>query len=211
VLVRANNRCSRMSSVSSAGTGQAMPLACARRRLSWIVLRGHAQRAPDLARAHPIMVQPQYVSQLSHGQLSLRRHPNLFVVIEEGWLPESLTRRTQRSDFRTAAWRPASPRKGGRLQFGMVAGFKSESRPASIGIPGRNASFNNDSNTPTTLPPNGLKTEHLPNLPGGTAPRLRERLLPQRCPSTASDFLRRLPRATAARHHLRAAPLERGR
>jgi hypothetical protein len=28
-----------MSSVSSAGTDQAIPLACARRRLSWIVLR----------------------------------------------------------------------------------------------------------------------------------------------------------------------------
>jgi hypothetical protein len=29
-----------------------------------------------------------------------------------------------------AVGRPASPRNGGRLQFGMVAGFKSESRPA---------------------------------------------------------------------------------
>ena len=29
-------------------------------------------------------------------------------------------------------WWPASPRNGGRLQFGMVAGFKSESRPASL-------------------------------------------------------------------------------
>jgi hypothetical protein len=36
---RANSRCSRTSSVSSGGNGQPIPLACARRRLSWIVLR----------------------------------------------------------------------------------------------------------------------------------------------------------------------------
>ena len=48
-------------------------------------------------------------------------------------MPESLTRRASPWDFCTPhrGW-PASPRNGGRLQFGMVAGFKSESRPASI-------------------------------------------------------------------------------
>jgi len=42
-----------------------------------------AWRAANLARAHPVMVQPQHVSQLSHGQLSVRRHPSLLVIIEE--------------------------------------------------------------------------------------------------------------------------------
>src|ERR1700738_3674659 len=47
-------------------------------------------------------------------------------------LPESLTRRVVVRPFAplSRGW-PASPRNGGRLQFGTVAGIKSESRPAS--------------------------------------------------------------------------------
>src|SRR5271165_1830269 len=67
--------------------------------------------------------------------------PSLLVVIEEGWLPESLTRRTR-------PWGTYAPPMGGRHQIGMVAGFNSEWWPASnrnpgrhhVGIPGRNAS-----------------------------------------------------------------------
>src|ERR1700724_4619981 len=47
-------------------------------------------------------------------------------------LPESLTRRVVVRPFAplSRGW-PASPRNGGGLQFGTVAGIKSESRPAS--------------------------------------------------------------------------------
>jgi hypothetical protein len=81
-------------------------------------------------------VQPQHVSQLSHGQLSPRRHPSLLVMIEEGWLPESLTRRTRLGGDLctprpgvagiTSEWWPASARNGGRLQIGIPAGINSE-------------------------------------------------------------------------------------
>src|ERR1700724_154404 len=53
-------------------------------------------------------------------------------LMRKGWLPESLTRRVVVRPFAplSRGW-PASPRNGGRLQFGTVAGIKSESRPAS--------------------------------------------------------------------------------
>ena len=50
-------------------------------------------------------------------------------------MPELLTRR-ETPKSAAARW-PASNRNGGRLQFGMVAGIKSERWPASLGIPGR--------------------------------------------------------------------------
>ena len=39
----------------------------------------HAQKPPDLARADPAVVKPQQMSQLSHAQFPLRRHPHLLV------------------------------------------------------------------------------------------------------------------------------------
>jgi len=50
--------------------------------------------------------------------------------MRKGWLPESLTRRVVIRPFAplSRGW-PASPRNGGRLQFGTVAGIKSEFRP----------------------------------------------------------------------------------
>ena len=50
-------------------------------------------------------------------------------------MPELLTRGAQAVGPGPPARWPASSRNGGRLQFGMVAGFKSESRPAHFGIP----------------------------------------------------------------------------
>jgi hypothetical protein len=39
----------------------------------------HAQTPPDLARAHPIVVKSQQMSQLPHAQFPLRRHSHLLV------------------------------------------------------------------------------------------------------------------------------------
>jgi hypothetical protein len=50
--------------------------------------------------------------------------------MRKGWLPESLTRRVRRQTFCTAfAGVAGITPDGGRLQFGTVAGIKSESRP----------------------------------------------------------------------------------
>jgi hypothetical protein len=53
------------------------------------------------------------------------RFPSL---INEGLMPEGLTQ-TKTPNF--SETRPEIDRNGGRLHFGMVAGFKSERRPAS--------------------------------------------------------------------------------
>ena len=39
---------------------------------------------PDLACAHPVADQPQYLSYLPHRKLSLRRHQPLLVLVHEG-------------------------------------------------------------------------------------------------------------------------------
>ena len=50
--------------------------------------------------------------------------------MRKGWLPKSLTRRVRRQTFCTAfAGVAGITPDGGRLQFGTVAGIKSESRP----------------------------------------------------------------------------------
>ena len=67
-----------------------------------------------------------------------RRHQVLLVDDHEGLMPELLTRRKTLS----GSGRPEIDRNPGRLQFGMVAAFKSErwpasprnTRPASVGI-----------------------------------------------------------------------------
>jgi hypothetical protein len=72
-----------MSSVSSAGTGQPIPHACARRRLSWIVLRATPNVRPISRALTPSWCSRNMYRSCRHGQLSLRRHPSLLVVIEE--------------------------------------------------------------------------------------------------------------------------------
>jgi hypothetical protein len=99
----------------------------------------HAEHPPDLARADAVADQPQYLSYLPHGQLSPRRHQVLLVDDHEGLMPELLTRRKTPN---VSDGGPAIDRNPGRLQFGMVAAFKSErwpasprnTRPASVGI-----------------------------------------------------------------------------
>jgi hypothetical protein len=43
---------------------------------------GYPQRSSDLAGADAVVVQPQHLPQLSHGQLSLGRHQTLLAVVE---------------------------------------------------------------------------------------------------------------------------------
>ena len=83
----------------------------------------HAQTSPDLARAHPAMVKSQQMSQLSHAQFPLRRHPHLLVDHRQAGSASV-------ADSRGADAEPLTG-SGGRLHFGMVAGFKSERWPAS--------------------------------------------------------------------------------
>ena len=79
----------------------------------------YAQTSPDFARAHPAMVKSQQMSQLSHAQFSLRRHP-----------PHLLVDHRRVGSASVADSRGADAERltgsGGRLHFGMVAGFKSE-------------------------------------------------------------------------------------
>jgi putative transposase len=69
------------------------------------------------------MGEPQHVPQLSHGQFSFRRHPVLLVDLDKAECP--------RADPRAADEKSPERPSGGRLQFGMVAGFISERRPTS--------------------------------------------------------------------------------
>ena len=50
-----------------------------------------AEHPPDFARADAVTDQPQYLSYLPHGQLSLRRHQVLLVDDHEVQMPELLT------------------------------------------------------------------------------------------------------------------------
>ncbi len=96
----------------------------------------HPERAPDLPGAHAIVVQPQHLPQLPHGQLSFGRHQVLLPDDRGGLMPESLTRRKnaanryQVAGFKSERW-PDSSRNAGRLQIGTPAGFASE-YPAGI-------------------------------------------------------------------------------
>ena len=42
----------------------------------------HAEPSPDLARAHPLMGEPQHLPKLSHGQFSLGRHSVLLIDLD---------------------------------------------------------------------------------------------------------------------------------
>jgi hypothetical protein len=80
--------------VSSAGRGQAMPSACARRGLSWIVLCRHAPMCDRSA----------------HGQLSLRRHLSLLAHHRgkaDAWVADP--RESRRRTFALPPKWPASP------------------------------------------------------------------------------------------------------
>src|SRR5580700_6380416 len=88
------------------------------------------------------------MSQLSHAQFPLRRHPHLPVDHRRARTASVAdSRGANRPSLQQLRW-PASFRNGGRLQIGMVAGFISEWWPASnrnggrlqIGIGGRIAS-----------------------------------------------------------------------
>ncbi len=90
------------------------------------------KRAPDLAGAHPVMMQPKHLSYLSHGQLSLRRHsapPRC--QMRSSRMPELLTRGdwvlepADMAGFKSEWW-PVSFRNGGRHQIVTAAGFASE-------------------------------------------------------------------------------------
>src|SRR5271170_4435107 len=65
------------------------------------------------------MVKSQQMSQLSHAQFPLRRHPNLLVDHRRAGSASV-------ADSRGADAEPLTG-SGGRLHFGMVDGFKSES------------------------------------------------------------------------------------
>jgi hypothetical protein len=67
------------------------------------------------------MGQPQHLSYLSHGQLSLRRHPALSSSLDEASvMPEVLTQKGAPGP--SARW-PDKSRNGGRLHVGMLAGL----------------------------------------------------------------------------------------
>src|SRR5271168_4901784 len=83
----------------------------------------HAQTSPDLARAHPAMMKSQQMSQLSHAQFPLRRHPHLLVDHRRAGSASVADSRGADAERLTGS--------GGRLHLGMVAGFKSERWPAS--------------------------------------------------------------------------------
>jgi hypothetical protein len=63
----------------------------------------HAQHAPNLTRTDTVARKSQYLSDLPHGQLSLRRHQMLLVDDHEGLMPELLTqRKTPRTSCQNA-------------------------------------------------------------------------------------------------------------
>src|SRR5271169_6816527 len=65
----------------------------------------------------------QQMSQLSHAQFPLRRHPHLLVDHRRAGSASVADSRGADAERLTGS--------GGRLHFGMVAGFKSERWPAS--------------------------------------------------------------------------------
>ena len=74
--------------------GRQRPHQPGRLRSAKIVLdrtAGDAEHPPDLTRADAVADQPQYLSYLPHGQLSLRRHQVLLVDDHEVQMPELLT------------------------------------------------------------------------------------------------------------------------
>ena len=101
-----------------------------RRRPFQIVLdrrARHAQTSPDLARAHPIVVKSQQMSQLSHAQFPLRRHPDLLVDHRRAGSAAVAEPRGANAKSRDRLRWPASFRNGGRHQIGTAADIKSES------------------------------------------------------------------------------------
>src|SRR5208282_6911304 len=71
------------------------------------------------------------MSQLSHAQFPLRRHPNLLVDHRRSRSAAVSEPRGANGESRDRLRWPASNRNGGRNQIGTVAGFKSES-PAGL-------------------------------------------------------------------------------
>jgi hypothetical protein len=69
------------------------------------------------------VVQPQQMSQLSHAQFPLRRHPHLLVDHRRAGSASVADSRGADAERLTGS--------GGRLHFGMVADFKSERWPTS--------------------------------------------------------------------------------
>src|SRR5580658_2059602 len=69
------------------------------------------------------MVKSQQMSQLSHAQFPLRRHPHLLVDHRRAGSASVADSRGADAERLTGS--------GGRLHFGMVAGIKSERWPAS--------------------------------------------------------------------------------
>src|SRR5208337_4291449 len=69
------------------------------------------------------MVKSQWMSQLSHAQFPLRRHPNLLVDHRRSRSAAVAEPRGANGEAVTGS--------GGRLHFGMVAGIKSERWPTS--------------------------------------------------------------------------------
>src|SRR5579872_2643424 len=95
----------------------------------------HPERTPDLPRAYAVVVQTQHLPQLPHRQLSSGRHQCPSSLVEEGLMPESLTRKKRRQPPQKVAgfkseWRPDLFRNAGRLQIGIPTGFH-------VGTPGR--------------------------------------------------------------------------
>src|SRR5271155_3899868 len=80
------------------------------------------------------------MSQLSHAQFPLRRHPRLLVDHRRARTASVADSRGANGvSLQQLRW-PASFRNGGRLHFGTVAGFKSES----VAGLRRNSQFSND-------------------------------------------------------------------
>src|ERR1700722_20828636 len=77
------------------------------------------------------MVKSQQMSQLSHAQFPLRRHPHLLVDHRRARSAAVDEPRGANVESRDRLRWPASNRNGGRNQIGTVAGFKSES-PAGL-------------------------------------------------------------------------------
>src|SRR5271155_94400 len=78
----------------------------------------HAQTSPDLARARPAMVKSQQMSQLSHAQFPLRRHPHLLVDHRRAGSASVADSRGADAKRLTGS--------GGRLQIGIGGRIASE-------------------------------------------------------------------------------------
>jgi hypothetical protein len=79
----------------------------------------HAQTPPDLTCAHPVMVKPQQMSQLTHAQFPLRRHPRLLVDYRRGRTASVDDLRGASAERRDRLRWPASNRNAGRNEIGI--------------------------------------------------------------------------------------------